>query len=278
MEQTLLENDLIDKPPWIFNCDESGLSLDHTPSSVIAVRGQKHPRVVTSGKKEQTTVLAYFNAAGQVLPPLVILGRKCLNPDLSKNEIPGTIYGLSSKGWMDSEIFLNRFRHHFLVHFPSSNLILLLLDGHSTDYNPSFVRRSAEEKVILFCLPPNLIHLTQPLDKGIFGPLKTYWNQECQSFMSKNPGRYVTEYDFMPLFSKAWYCTMTIPNITSAFHTTRVYPFDCNAIEVIDSTPHINNPISLTERTGLALSLYTALLVNHSQVQDYNQTTCHIHK
>ena len=38
----------------------------------------------------------------------------------------------------------------------------------------------------------------------------------------------------------------------SAFRTTGVYPFDCNAIEVIDSTPHINNPIFLTERTGLA--------------------------
>ena len=51
---------------------------------------------------------------------------------------------------------------------------------------------------------------------------------------------------------------MTIPNVTSAFHTTSVYPFDCNAIEVIDSTPHINNPISLTERTGLAfITLYS---------------------
>ena len=73
MQQTLLENVLIDKPSQICNCDESGLSLDHTPSSVIAVRGQKQPRAVTSGKKKQTTVLACFNAAGQVLPPLVIL-------------------------------------------------------------------------------------------------------------------------------------------------------------------------------------------------------------
>ena len=166
------------------NCHESGLSLDHTPSSVIAVRGQKHLRTVSSGKKKQTPVLACFNAAGQVLPPLVILGRKYLNPDLTKNEVPGTMYGLNSKGWMDSEIFLNWFTHHFLVHSPSSRPILPLFDGHSTHYNPSFEKRPAEEKVIVFCLPPNMTHLTQPLDKGIFGPLKTYWNQEFQSFMS----------------------------------------------------------------------------------------------
>ena len=62
----------------------------------------------------------------------------------------------------------------------------------------------------------------------------------------------------MPLFSKAWYRSMGIPNIMSAFRTTGVYPFDCNAINVIDSTLHINNPISLTERTGLAfIPLYS---------------------
>ena len=114
LEQTILENDLIDKPSQIFNCDETDLSLDHTPSSVIANRGQKHPQAVTSGKKEQTTVLVYINAAGQVLPPLVILGRKSVNPDLTKNEVPKIMYCLSSNGWMDSEIFLNWFTHHFL--------------------------------------------------------------------------------------------------------------------------------------------------------------------
>ena len=39
LEQTLLENDLIDKPSQIFNCDEFGLSLDHIPLSVNAIRG-----------------------------------------------------------------------------------------------------------------------------------------------------------------------------------------------------------------------------------------------
>ena len=152
------------------------------------------------------------------------------------------MYGLSCKGRMDSEIFLDWFTHHFLIHSPLSRPILLLLDGHSTYYNPSFVKRATEEKVMVFCLPLTTTYLTQPIDKGIFGPLKTYWNQRC--FMSKNPGRYVTEYAFMPLFSEAWYCTMTLPNIMSAFCTTGVYPFDHNAIEVIDSTPHITNHIS----------------------------------
>jgi hypothetical protein len=156
---------------------------------------------------------------------------------------------------MDSEIFFNWFEHHFLVHTPSLRPLLLLLDGHSTHYNPGFIRRAAEEKIIVFCFPPNTTHLTQPLDKGIFGPLKSHWNEECQRFMSNHPGRIITEYDFMPLFSKAWYKAMSITNILSAFRTTGVHPFNRNSIRVVDNTPDSH---SLAERTGLAfIPLYS---------------------
>ena len=92
------------------------------------------------------------------------------------------------------------------------------------------MRRAAEEQVIVFCLPPNTTHLLQPLDKGAFGPLKTYWNEECQYYMSKNPGKVLTEYEFMPVFSKSWYRAMTIPNMMAAFRITGVYPFSRDAV------------------------------------------------
>ena len=82
------------------------------------------------------------------------------------------MYGLSSNGWMDTELFEIWFKHHFLMHVPSCRPILLMMDGHSTHFQPSVVRMAAKEEVILFCLPPHSTHLTQPLDKGCFGPLK----------------------------------------------------------------------------------------------------------
>ena len=123
-------------PSQIFNCDETGLPLDHTPSSAIVIKDQKHPRALTSGNKKHISVLACNNASGYVIPPLVIFGRKGLNTGL------------------------------------------------------------IAEKIIVFCLPPNTTHLTQPLDKGVFGPIKTYWHQECQKYMIKHPCKVVTEYEF----------------------------------------------------------------------------------
>ena len=194
-----------------------------------------------------------------MLPPLVIFSRKQLHPELTVGEVPGTMYGLSDNGWMDGEIFNNWFTHHFLVHAPASRLLLLLLDGHLTHYNPSFIRQAAQEKVVVFCLPPNTTHLTQPLDKGAFGPLKVCWNQECQRFMQQNPRRVVTQFDFMAMFSQAWYRAMTMPNIMAAFRTTGIHPFNRDSVSVVDqSTVRKFNPKSLPLSTGLAyIHLYS---------------------
>ena len=57
LEQTLVGSDLLDSPSLIFNCDETGLPLEHTPSTFVAVRGRQHPRAVTFGNMKQITVL-----------------------------------------------------------------------------------------------------------------------------------------------------------------------------------------------------------------------------
>lgn len=69
--------------------------------------------------------------------------------------------------------------------------------------------------------------------------------------MSKNPGKVVTQYDFMGVFSKVWYKAMIIPNILSSFCTTKIYPLNCSAIHVEDPAT-CNDPgvESLSEKTG----------------------------
>ena len=175
-------------------------------------------------------------------------------------EIPATMYGLSDNGWMESEIFHQWFTHHFLVHASPVRPLLLLLDGHSTHFSPGFITKAAYEKVIVFCLPPNTTHLTQPLDKGVFGPLKTYWHQECHDFLRRNPRQVITDFSFMRAFSRAfsraWGRAMTIPNAQAAFRTTGVYPFDRSAVKIDETLPEVSE--SLTKATGLSfIPLYS---------------------
>lgn len=254
LEDALRTNDLIEKPCQIFNCDETGMPLTPHPPRIVAQKGVKHSTAITSGDKTQITVLACCSAGGYVIPPFVIFDRKTLKPEMTSGEVPGTMYGLSSKGWIDSELFDLWFTHHFLAYAPPTRPLLLLLDGHSSHYNPSFVSKAAEEKVLVFCLPPHTTHVTQPLDTSCFGSLKRVWVEECHRYLSENPGRVITRFEFSALFHRAWVRAMTMVNIVAGFRSSGVYPLNRSAQEApAKSTrePQNFNPSSLGERTGL---------------------------
>ena len=76
---------------------------------VIDTVGSKNPSYLTGTTKAQITVLACACAAGYAIPPFIIFDRKTLTPQLTKGEVPGTSYGLSSNGWIDRQLFTDWF-------------------------------------------------------------------------------------------------------------------------------------------------------------------------
>lgn len=167
------EHDLLNKPSQIYNVDESGVPLDPRPPNIVAQRGSKKVPCRVSGKKRQVTIVACANACGQANSPMVIFDAQWLNHAWTKGEFPGTRYELSDKGWINTELFEAWLSEHFLEHAVSARPLLLLLDGHSTHHQPQSVRLAKEHGVIVLCLPPHTTHEAQPLDCGVFGPLKS---------------------------------------------------------------------------------------------------------
>ena len=234
LEEVLVKYNLKDKPSHIYNCDESGMPLEHKPPRVILPKGAKKVRQITSGNKTQITILGCCNATGQTIPPMVVFTGKKFNHDLCDGEVPGTLYGMSDSGWMDQNLFFDWFSNHFLQHAVSSRPLLLMLDGHSSHYTLELVKVASENDVVIFCLPPHTTADSQPLDTSCFGPLKVYWSEACRQFMFSNPGRVVSKFQFSKLFSQAWSKGMTIDNITS-FRSAGIYPFNPRAI--LDKLP-----------------------------------------
>ena len=245
----------------LFNCDESGFSMDHKPGKLIGLKKDRCLNMTTSGEKAQLTVLACVCAAGYAIPPLIIFDRQRMKHEFTAGEMPGFAYGKSRNGWIDSEIFEEWFSTRFLPHAPSSRPLLLRLDGHSSHYQPAVVRKAAKSGVILFCLPPHTTHLAQPLDRACFSPLKAAWNAECQLFMCSNPGKVVNRYNFTQLFARAWAKAMNPANIASGFRVTGVYPFNRNAITIaaLQEKERSSSPErGLAEASGLAyIPLYS---------------------
>ena len=200
LEETLQETGLIDYPALYFNMDESGFALD--PKSMIC--GEKKKLSISSGLKSQVTVIACVSATGQAIPPLIIWKRKTMTAEMAIGEIPGTQYGFSENGWTNSILFDSWFKKQFMRYAPASRPLILFLDGHSSHYCPDTINLAADNGIIIFTLPPNTTHLTQPLNKGVFGPFKQHWRRVCHDFKISHPGQVINDYNFCRLFSKAW--------------------------------------------------------------------------
>ena len=254
LEDAMEENGLMDVPLQIFNMDETGLALDPKSMKTVNLKGSKNPSAVSSGSKQQITIVGCVRADGYSLPPMVIWNRKKLPAELSNGEVAGTVYGLSDKGWIDGELFYVWFRNLFLSYAPPCRPLLLLVDGHSSHYCPEAIRYAAEQQVIIFTFPPNTTHLTQPLDKGMFGPLKIAWREEVHNYLIKNPGKVISKHNFSHIFSEAWYKSMTQKNVLAGFRTTGVCPLNRDAIDL----PGDDVASNLCQKTGLSyIPLYT---------------------
>jgi hypothetical protein len=167
LNDVLTEQDLHSKPAQVYNVDESGIPFDPRAPNVVATKGMKKVRYRSSGKKGQVTVVGCASAAGQAIPPMVIFDAMRLNPEWTKGEFPGTTYGLSDNGWINSELFEAWMSEHFLKHAVSARPLLLVLDGHSTHYQPQVLRLAKENDVVMLCLPPHTTNEAQPLDCGV---------------------------------------------------------------------------------------------------------------
>jgi uncharacterized Zn finger protein (UPF0148 family) len=64
------------KPGQIFNCDDTGIPLQHSTGHVIVPTCHKRPFCISSVTKKRITVMACTRAAEYTLPPFVVFDRR----------------------------------------------------------------------------------------------------------------------------------------------------------------------------------------------------------
>ena len=133
LDTVLQENNLKIHPEQIYNMDETGLLR---PPKVVALRGQKKVRYQCSGSNSQINVRS---GTGQMIPSFVIFDAKQLNHLWTRGEVAGTRYGVSDSGWTDRVLFFSWLEEHFLAHAVPARPLLLLVDGHSSHYDPDSI-------------------------------------------------------------------------------------------------------------------------------------------
>jgi len=233
---TLTTYNLLDKPHLIFNMDETGITPEHRPPNIIAPVGVK-AQAVTSPRSSTTTIIGCANAIGNALPPFFIFKGKRFDPALMNGAAAGASCAMSESGWINGEIFKEYLENHFLQHVNSMNAnpsqhVLLIYDGHAAHVSIDTIEWAKKHNVVLFVLPAHTSHLLQPLDVGVFGPFKNYYNSECASFFTKNMGQQIARYELCTLASRAYLKSMTPANIQSAFRKSGIFPYAKDVVTI----------------------------------------------
>ena len=74
--------------------------------------------------------------------------------------------------------------------------MLLIFDGHHSHISLELIELARENNIHLLCLPPHTTHLLQPLDVGVFGPLKQAWKKILKEHQIETCACTVTKEDF----------------------------------------------------------------------------------
>ena len=134
------------------------------------------------------TMAATINALENDIPPMFIFPRKNYKPYMPNNAPVGSLGAADSSRWMTTNLFVD-YLDHFKKHTKCSpeNPVLLILDNHASHISLATVEKSRTYGIAMLTIHPHTSHKLQPLDKGVFGPFKQYYNKFLDSWMKSNP-------------------------------------------------------------------------------------------
>lgn len=216
-------------PERIFNSDETSFCLCGRPQRVLAKKGAKSPQYTIGGTgKENITVQGCISATGKLLPPYILYTGQRLMFNYMQGGPIGARYGISTKGWMCENNFIDWFRNLFIPSLPEERPVLLILDGHESHVKYEVRQLAKDNQIEIAKMPSHTSHLLQPLDLGIFKPLKQAYDRSAHAFFLSER-RYVTKRDFPALIGQAWKSYKPEYGI-NAFKKAGIVPLNRNAI------------------------------------------------
>ncbi|XP_063887774.1 uncharacterized protein LOC135115197 [Scylla paramamosain] len=216
---------LLTSPDRIFNADESGFNICPKTKRIISMTGAKHVYSVTSGTRQQVTMLACSSAMGQYLPPLLIFP---YTRDPRFNALEGfeeAFFQKTPNGWITEVVFLSFLRDIFIPKLGEKRPVVLFVDGHSSHHSLAISTLCNKNGVILYCLKAHASHLIQPLDQAFFGAIKLAWSEAVRKFQYQT-GESVTMCTFAHTLKKAWDTTARRELAYKGFVKSGIYPFN----------------------------------------------------
>lgn len=259
----------------MFNADETGLSTVPTKlPKVISQKGARRVSKVVSGERgKNVTVLCCTSAIGVYIPPFLVFPRKRMRPELLNGLPPGAVGYASDSGWMNTELFV-LFLQHLSKHAKPSkeDPILLLVDNHLSHTSLPAIIFCRENGIIMLGFPAHTTHRLQPLDVAFFGPLKTFYSQQCDNYMITHPGQGITDKVVGELFGIAYGKAATVGNATKGFQACGIEPFNPQVFNEEDFAPAITSERNYMPPDDVQINNQNDPSTSNTDIQRFSRT------
>jgi hypothetical protein len=150
----------------------------------------------------------------------------------------GAIYSSSKSGWFDSFQFEKWFFDLMLPHLKKlPGKKMLVGDNLSSHISSSVIQACKANQIEFVCLPPNSTDKLQPLDVGVFGPLKAAWRVILTEYKGRHPSQVgIPKTDFPRLLATLLERTNPAQYMPAAFDRCGLYPV--NVARAVERIPH----------------------------------------
>ena len=226
----------------IYNIDESGFSIGEIKGAQVVVNKTLMTKYLAHpGRQEWVTVVECISADGSSIPPLVIFkGKNVSSSWISQKALDKNMHFASSiNGWTSNELGLYWLKNCFdpaTREKAAGKIRLLLCDGHDSHISSEFAYYCIQNNIYLHLLIPHSSHLLQPLDVGIFGPLKKAVSACLDPFLRVGVNR-LQKVEWLDAYADAREVAITPDNIQGGFRGAGLVPL--NRVRVTHSLPSV---------------------------------------
>jgi len=142
---------------------------------------------------------------------------------------PDAVFASSNNNWTNDKLGVEIIKP-FETHTSSNGHPgLHIFDGDQLHLSIELYQYVLAHNIILFWFPTHSTHLLQPLDVGLFRPLKHYYGTTADQHMPDTWSG-IVKGTFCGFYSAACTATYTVNNIKGAIHKIDIFPFMSDSV------------------------------------------------
>ena len=209
--------------------DESGFRIGVGRGYTVITLLAKGPvRVTDPGVRDLISDVESISGGGATIPPMLIVpGFYILNKWVQENDLDDDILLATTSSGYSDDVKAYEWIQHFEKHSRKTQVggwRLLIMDNYGSHLTYEFIEYCNHKNIIWFGLPPHSTYVTQPLDVGIFQPMKHYHSDVIDDAVRLGSDNF-NKQDFFAAFTDMRAKAFTRSNILSAFEHTGLIPY-----------------------------------------------------